>query len=55
MVHFVMKTYAEVTLKSNHLIADERRLEHRNGGLLEGVGSTTVEVTTARADTVSIS
>lgn len=40
----------EVLLKSLHLLLDERRLEHGDGGLLEGDVGAAVEVGTAGAD-----
>lgn len=44
------QTYTEVTLEVDHLLLNQRRLKHGNGRLLEGMGSTTIEVATARAD-----
>ena len=43
--------YSEVTLKMDHFVLDKLRLQHGNGGFLEGMASAAVEVTTARANT----
>lgn len=38
------ETYAEVALEVNHFVLDELGLQEGDGGVLEGMGGTTVEV-----------
>lgn len=38
------ETYAEVTLEMDHFVLDELGLQERDGGVLEGMGGTTVKV-----------
>lgn len=43
-------THPEVALEVHHLVLHERRVEHRNRRLLEGVARAAIEVAPARAD-----
>jgi hypothetical protein len=50
----VVSLVAEVALQMGHLDLDQVRLQHGNGGFLQGVNSTAVKVATARSDSADV-
>lgn len=48
-------TYTKVALQMDHFVVDKGRVQHGNGSILEGVAGTSVQITSTRADTKSVS